>query len=219
MELGDLAAEVVFVGGATTALLLSDPAAPDVRPTIDVDVIVEISSRVMYHVFGERLRGKGFCEASEQGVICRWKKGSLILDVMPTDPKILGFSNRWYVPAAHHARQMDVQGATVWVITPPYFIATKMEAFFGRGKGDFLSSSDIEDVIAVLDGCKEIVDHVRNAEPELRGYLAEQAALLLGRDAEEYIISGNLPPDAASQKRSAIVRERLGRIAANAPGP
>ena len=36
--LGDL----VFVGGCATGLLISDPAAADVRPTKDVDAIAEI---------------------------------------------------------------------------------------------------------------------------------------------------------------------------------
>jgi hypothetical protein len=36
--------ELVFVGGCTTALLITDKAAADVRPTYDVDAIAEITS-------------------------------------------------------------------------------------------------------------------------------------------------------------------------------
>ena len=39
--LGELRDEVVFVGGATVGLWITDPAAPPPRPTVDVDVIVE----------------------------------------------------------------------------------------------------------------------------------------------------------------------------------
>jgi len=94
--LGELADEVVFVGGAATGLLLTDPAAPDVRPTLDVDVVVEVASRTAYYRFEERLREHGFLEAPEEEVICRWKhrEGKIILDVMPTDEGILGFSER-----------------------------------------------------------------------------------------------------------------------------
>ena len=35
--------ELVFVGGYTTALLITDPAAAEVRPTYDVDAIAEIT--------------------------------------------------------------------------------------------------------------------------------------------------------------------------------
>jgi hypothetical protein len=38
--LGDL----VFVGGCATALLITDTAAADVRPTFNVDAIAEITS-------------------------------------------------------------------------------------------------------------------------------------------------------------------------------
>lgn len=44
-RLGPLLDRVVFLGGAATGLLITDTAAPDVRPTLDVDVVVEISSR------------------------------------------------------------------------------------------------------------------------------------------------------------------------------
>lgn len=47
--------ELVFVGGCTTALLITDKAAADVRPTYDVDAIAEITSYVGYAEFSERL--------------------------------------------------------------------------------------------------------------------------------------------------------------------
>ena len=46
--LGDLRHDVVFVGGATVGLLITDPAAPRVRPTKDVDVIVEVATYSEY---------------------------------------------------------------------------------------------------------------------------------------------------------------------------
>jgi len=45
-RLGSMRDEVAFLGGATTSLLITDPAYPQVRPTLDVDVIVEIASRL-----------------------------------------------------------------------------------------------------------------------------------------------------------------------------
>jgi hypothetical protein len=47
--------------------------------------------------FGERLRALGFLEDTSEGApLCRWVHSGTILDVMPLDEKILGFSNRWY---------------------------------------------------------------------------------------------------------------------------
>jgi hypothetical protein len=91
-----LLGELVFVGGTTTALLITDRAAAAVRPTYDVDAIAEISSYDAYAVFSQRLRELGFTEDSSEGApICRWKQKKIIFDVMPLDEKILGFSNRW----------------------------------------------------------------------------------------------------------------------------
>ena len=44
-QLGELLQKVVFAGGSATGLLITDPAFPDVRPTIDLDVIVEQKSQ------------------------------------------------------------------------------------------------------------------------------------------------------------------------------
>ena len=66
--------ELVFVGGCATALLISDEAAGDARPTKDVDVIVELSTRGQYAAFSKRLRALGFQEDSTEGApICRWR--------------------------------------------------------------------------------------------------------------------------------------------------
>jgi hypothetical protein len=96
-HLGDLRERVVFLGGAATALLITDKAIPDVRITTDVDVIVEIGSRGEYYRLAETLRSLGFEEdVSEDAPVCRWRIGGIALDVMPTDAEILGFSNKWY---------------------------------------------------------------------------------------------------------------------------
>src|SRR5690349_61169 len=103
-RLGHLRDRVVFLGGAATALLITDSAAPDVRATIDVDVIVEIASRGDYYRLSDALRSAGFAEdVSEGAPVCRWLVDGLAVDVMPTDEEILGFSNRWYKDAMLHA--------------------------------------------------------------------------------------------------------------------
>jgi hypothetical protein len=131
-----LLGELVFVGGSTTALLITDKAAAEVRPTYDVDAIAEISSYAAYADFSERLRGCGFTEDTSEGTpICRWRQKKTILDVIPLDPRILGFSNLWYKPALDsavvHELEPDVR---VRVVTAVYFCATKLEAFAGRGR-------------------------------------------------------------------------------------
>ena len=41
--------------------------------------------------------------AVESAPLCRWVNAGTILDVMPLDERILGFSNRWYHAAMEAA--------------------------------------------------------------------------------------------------------------------
>lgn len=87
--------ELVFLGGCTTGLLLSDPASAGLRPTKDVDTITEVASYAEYATLSERLRALGLSEDTSEGApLCRWRHGQLIIDVMPTSEAVLGFSNR-----------------------------------------------------------------------------------------------------------------------------
>lgn len=70
-QLANLGTEVVFTGGAIVGLLLTDPAAPDVRPTDDVDVIVGITKFSDYASLQERLRKLGF-KHDMDGPNCRF---------------------------------------------------------------------------------------------------------------------------------------------------
>jgi hypothetical protein len=102
---------------------------------------------------------------------------------MPTDATVLGFSNRWYPDAIETATTIDVAGHRVRIVTPALFIATKLEAFRGRGGGNVFASHDLEDIIAVVDGRPEIVSDVAAASSNVRDYIAaETRALLDNRD-------------------------------------
>ena len=56
----------------------------------------------------------------------------------------------------------------------PYLLASKIEAFRQRGKEDYLASRDIEDIIALLDGCRDFAERFHRAPAEVRSYLKEQ---------------------------------------------
>src|ERR1019366_5368087 len=212
-----LLGELVFVGGCTTALLITDKAAADVRPTFDVDAIAEITSYAAYADFSERLRKIGFAEDTTEGSpICRWLQKKTILDVMPLDEKILGFSNRWYRPAMESAEERELErGLRIRVVTAVYFCATKLEAFAGRGKDDYLSSRDLEDLAAVIDGRAELVQEIRSAQEDVRTYIASEINKLLGTQAFIDALPGYLLPDAASQARITLLVSRLRQIAAS----
>jgi predicted nucleotidyltransferase len=208
--------ELVFVGGCATGLLVSDEAAAEVRPTFDVDAIAEITSYVEYTTFGERLHKLGFTEdASEDAPICRWQHGQIKLDLMPLDEKILGFSNRWYKAAMDTANECEIErDIRIRVVTAPYFCATKLEAFKGRGKGDYLASHDLEDLITVVDGRPGLLDELRSAPEDVRSYIADAVGQML--KARQFIdaLAGYLLPDSASQARINQLLAKLTQISA-----
>jgi predicted nucleotidyltransferase len=211
--LGELADEMVFVGGATTGLLVSDRGAPEVRITRDVDVIIEVSSLKDYYDFAERLRHRGFSEGRD--LVCRWTHGDqIVLDVMPTDERILGFSNRFYREAIASANRYALEpDLSIRVIAPAYFCATKLIAFEGRGGCDYAASHDLEDFLSVVDGRPELVDEIEAADDAVRAFLKERVRALLDTSAFIDLLGGFLPADAASQARLPLLLDRLNGIA------
>jgi hypothetical protein len=211
MLLEPLLAEVVFVGGCATGLLITDSGASPVRRTYDVDIIAEIASYLEYAHFSEKLRDLGFHEDSREGApLCRWVHSDHVLDVMPLEPGVLGFSNRWYSNALSNAREIALPSQlNIRVITSPYFIATKIEAFRGRGNNDFFASHDLEDIITVIDGRPSIVEEVSQTEPELREFIRATIKELLSHPRFLDALPGFLLPDSANQQRVGLLLRRL----------
>lgn len=212
-KLAPLLDQIAFVGGAITALLQTDPAAAPVRPTLDVDAIISVTSYEEFTALDRRLSDLGFRPSTGEGApICRWVNEKLILDLMPTDPAILGFSNVWYRPALEHAQKIKLGQTEIRLVTAPYFLATKLEAFHGRGKQDFHTSPDLEDIVTVIDGRAEIVDEVRLSPRGLKEYLSgEFDALLSNRDFMD-ALPGHLLPDVASQQRLSLIVKRMQQL-------
>ncbi len=91
-NLADLKDKVVYVGGATISLY-SDRETLEVRPTDDIDVIVEILSYNERSKLEEKLRLIGFQHDMDSSVVCRYKIQGIIVDIMPTADESIGFKN------------------------------------------------------------------------------------------------------------------------------
>ena len=213
-RLGPVTDEVAFLGGATLALWTDDPGAPDPRVTMDVDVVVLLDSRADYYALGERLRDRGLHEDATSGVLCRWRDDEgLVLDVMPTEESILGFSNRWYPRAVETAETVTLpSGAILRAVNPALLLATKLEAFRRRGGDDYLASVDLEDVVRLVDGRERLVDELASAPVDVREFVATELRELLEDPRFEAGVAAALLPDEASQGRRGMVVERLRRM-------
>jgi hypothetical protein len=214
-QLGEIADDMAFVGGCVTGLLLTDPAAPPIRATKDVDAIVQVISIIEYHGLANRLRQKGFSEDTrESAPICRWITKDVILDVMPTEQNVFGFGNRWYKDAAQQAQDFTLStGKVIHIITAPFFLVTKFDAFDGRGKSDYVASHDMEDIIAVLDGRPELLGEINRADVTLKGALAQRFKALLLNSRFIDAIPGHLGPTSTSPARFPIILDLIRKIA------
>lgn len=207
----DLRKRLVFVGGCTTALFITDEVVLEsVRATDDVDLIVDLVGRTQWAELQDQLRKKGFADSLDDDVICRMRLGDLKVDFMPDDESILGFSNRWYTTGMETAATCSLTDELeIRRLTPALFIATKLEAYLGRGNNDLLGSRDIEDILLVVDGREELVAEIQKADDNVRHFIAEQFKALRRDKAFDHFLEGNIngPPG-----RVDIVRGRFDTI-------
>lgn len=179
--LGKLKDEMVFVGGAVAELYADNPAASEIRPTLDVDCVIEISSRLQFAKLEENLRAKGFKNDTSEGApICRWIYKDIKVDVMPTDSEVLGFSNRWYEEGIETKIQKTLpDGTDVFVFSPEYYLAAKFEAHNSRGGNDLRQSHDFEDIIYILDNCSGIVENINASNRGVKMFLKMECRKLM----------------------------------------
>lgn len=183
--LEELNGRVVFVGGSIAQLYASDGASTEIRPTDDIDCVVDLSSYKEYCDFSELLRSKHFRnDASSGAPICRWLFLDEKVDIMPTDQQILGFSNKWYKSGIAHRVIYEIsEDLYIYILPAIYFVATKIEAVRTRGGSDLRISHDFEDIVYVLNYCPEFTDQlVTSEDSELRSCLKESFMELLSRD-------------------------------------
>jgi hypothetical protein len=212
-KLGPLNEQVIYLGGCTTALFITDPLSLDVRPTKDVDCIIDIVSLPKYYQFGKKLSSQGFKQSIDDEVICRWHYDDAILDVMPTDENILKFGNRWYKEAIEHAISHQLaEDLTIKSVTAPYLLATKIEAFRTRGNNDFLGSHDFEDIITIIAGRIEIADEIVLEEDTLKTHLKQFFAEIIDDDDFRTALPGNLNDGPVTIQRIQTVQDRIKRI-------
>lgn len=214
--LGDFRDSVVFVGGATIPLLVTDAAAGSDRPTDDVDVVVEATSPVEYYALAAKLRERGFAEdmRDQPPVICRWKHGNYRVDVMPVEGSFMGFRGAWFRAVCDRPWTLEVRaGISVKVVRAPELLATKAEAFADRGRGDFVVSKDVEDILSVVNGRAELLDELREAPGDVRAFVCDTLGAWLANDDFMEALPGQLAGDDASQGRLSLLTNRLRSIA------
>ena len=193
----------VFVGGTVTALYPLEGGV-DVRPTKDVDCVVDLATIAEYYAFVDRLRRRGFTECTdEHAPLCRLVYAGIRVDVVATADTGIGPTNRWYRDAvAEAAAHRLADGLEVRAITPVFFVATKLEAFRGRGGGDYLASHDLEDILTVLAGLPALRDEIARADTPVRSAVRNELVDLSAREAFIDAVPAHFEGDDRGQARA-----------------
>jgi len=179
--LGELKEEMVFVGGAVAELYADHPEASDIRPTKDVDCVIELGSNRDHDELEATLREKGFAHDTSPGApICRKIFHDIKVDVMPSDSAILGFSNQWYPDGIEYKITKTLPDRTeIYVFPPEYYLAAKLEAHKDRGGDDLRQSHDFEDIIYIIDNYSDLLTDIEDANQPVKHYLIEECQSLL----------------------------------------
>ena len=206
---------VAFVGGCTTGLLVTDDfSRQGVRFTDDVDLIVGVAGKAGWYQLRAQLIDSGFTESMDDEVNCRMRLAELKVDFMPDDVDALGFTNCWYKEALATATLYQLQkNLQIRVVTPPYFVATKLEAYKGRGNDDPLGSHDIEDLLTLFDGRPELLNEIATSSVTLSKYISEELRALLNRPDFEYAIQSTARNNL---QREHLIFQRIEKIANDA---
>ena len=116
----------------------------------------------------ERLRDAGFVNDAASGVICRYQIQGITVDIKPTHPEAIGFSNKWYQDGFKESITVNIVGKSIKIFSLPYFIASKLEAFNIRSKGNYRFNSDFEDIVYVLENNSQVQNLIMGASQEVR---------------------------------------------------
>ena len=193
----------VFTGGGTIVLYVDEIIRDELRPTKDVDCVVEIFSRTEYYQLATALREVGLSECTEPDApMCRWEYEELLIDIMPCGDEVLGFSNRWYVEGLKNIITYALpSGREIYIFSSLYLLASKIEAFLGRGQS-FYFSKDIEDIIVLIDGCETLPREFEQAEGEVKFFLQQW----FGNNLEnlEDAVTNFLPSSSTGREERAI---------------
>lgn len=210
--LEELNREVVFVGGAMVSLYINDPAAEDIRPTKDIDLTFQITTLGKLDQLREKLTEKGFIQTHEDDIICRFRYEELLVDVMSTKNVGWAPSNRWFKPGFQKAFDLDLEEITIRILPLPYFLSSKMEAFFDRGIKDLYGSHDFEDILYLFNYTTDLVEQIQSTDDEVFQYLRECIQSILTNERILAVIPGHLYYETVDE-RMGIILDKMKEIA------
>ncbi len=205
--------DYAFLGGSVLSLLVNDAMADEIRVTKDVDVIAGLRTRKEFHRGERELESRGFRhDMSEDAPVCRWVSEGIVVDVLPVREDVLGWKSRWFEEALQSAEVVSVEGRPIKVISAPFFVALKLEAFEDRGHGDFISSTDFEDVICLFNGRHSLVEEILSESVVREGICERFSRYVQSQDLEDAVL-GFVQTEPNPDARFAAIMNAFRRLA------
>lgn len=205
--LGDLNERVIYVGGAVTGLYANDAGAPEVRPTKDIDIVLEIPSWAGLENIRQQLAERDIHFAPAEKVMCRFMYDTILIDVMSTQEVGWAPANPWFKGGYSLPEIHVLDDVSIRILPLPYYLASKFTAFRNRGT-DRRTSPDFEDIVYILDNRTTLISDILNADTEVKAFLvAEFKTILQNRERQEALLS-HLEP-ATQTHRLAMLNQKL----------
>jgi len=195
IALGPLVEQVVFIGGAITPLLQTDPPFGEARPTKDVDAVTASATYGDVGRLHEALRAQGFRQdPGETQHLHRWTSpDGDWLDLVPSGSHPGGSGQEWDRFALQSGVSVDL-GDEVMVrhASAPAFLALKWAAYRDRGVTDPFASHDLEDILALVASRATMVREVAGCPERQRVFIGEGLDTLLTDPRLPDLLAGHL---------------------------
>lgn len=188
--------KVYFIGGSVVELYLDNSVNDPVRPTEDVDCVLEITSKLDFREWEKLLVSCGFKhDMSENAPICRWIFNRVHVDIMLPNLQ-MGFTNKWYAEGIKHSFNCQLnKNLQIKLFELPYFLATKFEAVLHRGSSDLRTSHDFEDIIYLWSNIPDIFERCKKTDSNLQNYFSVTLKNLMNNWTFNESIEAHLPFD------------------------
>ena len=105
--LKELKDKMVFIGGAVISLYTDDPSADEIRPTSDIDMIINLANYAEWAKMQERLAELNFYPDPQGQSICSYKFQDIAIDIIPAEDSSIGVSNQWYKPGFKNLQKSE----------------------------------------------------------------------------------------------------------------
>ncbi len=197
--LADLNEQVIYVGGAVAGLYADDPGAQEVRPTKDVDIVLEIQSALELETIRQKLAERGIDFAKDENVMCRFTFQNILLDVMATKEVGWAPANPWFKSGFDHSEIRYLDAVKIKIMPLAYYLASKFVAFKDRGS-DPRTSHDFEDIVYVLDNRTTLVNDILESKDDVKVFLKAELNAVLNDVSLQEAVLAHLEPATQTQR-------------------